>query len=452
MAPRKRRARRRRRALTWGNSQIQRIRRIGPRRLVPIALLLVIGGVMAAAILPSCDSPAQHRIETGPGGKQLQGASERPGEPPLVRVRLTRGPADEVVVSTSGAYRVLLDGKVIFQSAASLGPTSIRHVGGTWQIGAARHSGGVLELHSGDAERSKVRLGDKYYRGSFAMHPAGDQVLLVNHLDMESYLYGLRELYGNWDRETHRALAIAARTFARYNALATTGALFDVADDQSSQVYGGFSGEMLSTKQAADDTRGMMLYCTQDGRPQLFLSQYSSCCGGTVNGAYVLRDCPQIPPLVGGQRDADCAAAPHYTWPMVRISKAEIYKALLASNYPAAPTLGGVADVKVASLMPYDRPVWVDIIGRSPGKSMRLRADDLRLVILRSKCPGGDKLFSMNCSIRSVGETIEFYGGRGFGHGVGLCQFGAQGKAAKGWTAEKILDFYYPGSKIKKAW
>ena len=57
-------------------------------------------------------------------------------------------------------------------------------------------------------------------------------------------------------------------------------------------------------------------------------------------------------------------------------------------------------------------------------------------------------LYSMNCDIVDRGGSIEFANGRGFGHGVGLCQWGAQGKALQGWTAERILEAYYPGATL----
>ena len=56
----------------------------------------------------------------------------------------------------------------------------------------------------------------------------------------------------------------------------------------------------------------------------------------------------------------------------------------------------------------------------------------------------------MNCDMRDGGDYIEFANGKGFGHGVGLCQWGAQGKALRGWKAEQILGFYYPGASIYK--
>ena len=81
---------------------------------------------------------------------------------------------------------------------------------------------------------------------------------------------------------------------------------------------------------------------------------------------------------------------------------------------------------------------------------MRLRADDLRVALARAGASGARNIYSMNCQWRDAGAAIEFFDGRGFGHGVGLCQWGAQGKAAAGWTAGQILQFYYPGARVKR--
>ena len=75
---------------------------------------------------------------------------------------------------------------------------------------------------------------------------------------------------------------------------------------------------------------------------------------------------------------------------------------------------------------------------------MFLRAEDLRL----SLDPGGRKIKSTTCKIISMGDDFAFVSGRGFGHGVGMCQNGAQGLARKGKNSREILFYYYPNSEI----
>jgi stage II sporulation protein D len=135
----------------------------------------------------------------------------------------------------------------------------------------------------------------------------------------------------------------------------------------------------------------------------------------------------------------------------VLVTKSQIYHDLCAV-YPAISDLGGVRELRVASLTDYGRAVWLDVIGVNPGKSTSVRAEDLRLCLVKGGSQAGKQLYSLNCQMRDMGSAIEFYDGKGYGHGVGICQWGAEGKAQKGWSAEQILNFYYPGSKLTKAY
>jgi len=134
----------------------------------------------------------------------------------------------------------------------------------------------------------------------------------------------------------------------------------------------------------------------------------------------------------------------------VRVTKVELYGAL-ASQYKAAAKLRQVAELRIVEKNSSGRIIWVDVVD-DKNASIRLRAEDIRLSLLRGSVPAARKLYSMNCQMRDVGDAIEFYDGRGFGHGVGLCQWGAQGKADKGIPAEAILNSYYPGARLVRAY
>ena len=67
--------------------------------------------------------------------------------------------------------------------------------------------------------------------------------------------------------------------------------------------------------------------------------------------------------------------------------------------------------------------------------------------------PGKNQsLYSSHVKVKVASATVTFYDGRGFGHGVGLCQFGAQGLAKAGYNEFSILAFYYPGSRVARAY
>jgi stage II sporulation protein D len=417
------------------------------RPLGPLTLLCI-AAVGAALSLSSCSdgniplvsSPAPPPPETP---RRLAGL-------PTVRVKIG-GPTASAAVSASGPYRLLVDGKQISESGRPLAETVISRSGGRFQIGARVDQATVVDLVPLDSS-IYVSTGGTTYRGLLRLIAQDDSsFIIVNHVDLESYLAGVlpKELYPSWSPQTYHALAVAARTFAYYN-IKTIGPRsdFDLGAGEASQMYGGFSAETAKSWQAVRDTHGQIMVIIDDGKERLFLAQYSSACGGVVNGAYVIRNAPRNAALDGGQVCNDCSAAPRYRWSPVTISKADIHSAVLAAYPQQAGVLGGgVKGIRIYDQTPWGRAVWLDLIGAS-GQPLRLRAEDLRLALLRGPSPEGRNLFSMNCTIRDAGNYIEFSGGHGYGHGVGLCQWGAEGKARAGWEWKKILGFYYPHSRL----
>jgi stage II sporulation protein D len=295
------------------------------------------------------------------------------------------------------------------------------------------------------------------YRGRLVLPAAGsDRFYVHNHVDMESYLASVvaGELYSNFHPETYRAQAIAARSYALYE-LATRGrrSSFDVWDSQQSQVYKGMGRETDRSWQAVRRTHGCVLAYGTEGNEKIFLTQFSACNGGYVNGAHVIRHVKsgeRIPPLAGGQKDGDGRACPHYTWGAVLISKPDLYRAL-AGRYEKIRQLGNLKTLRLREETPYGRPVWLEVVNRA-GRAVPIRAEDVRLSLLRADIPEARGLYSMNCRLRDLGDSIEFYDGQGFGHGVGLSQWGAEEKASRGASAEDILAFYYPGAVILRAY
>ena len=119
-------------------------------------------------------------------------------------------------------------------------------------------------------------------------------------------------------------------------------------------------------------------------------------------------------------------------------------------KYPQLKGLGDIANisaVKESNYPDFSRITMVKLTGTN-GRSDFLRAEDLRLSI----DPAGNRIRSVACKVAIVENKIAFLAGRGFGHGVGMCQCGAQGLAMQGKTAGEILSYYYPGSKLVKAY
>lgn len=418
-------------------SQLRRLQHLDMRKALPLALLVIVLAGVLCSCMPSCGD--RDNITLFNSQKFHQ-------DVPIIRVKL--GSHSETFLATNAGYRLSVDGRDVYGADSALRATQIRRSGRNWLINDQAISGDVLELRP--FENTLFAYCQTYYRGSLVLRALGDdQFIAINHVDMESYLAGVlpKELRSMWLEETYRALAITARTFARYQAV-TVGPsnVYDVTDDQASQVYGGYSAETPKSRSAVMATRGQMLVYNGQGQQGIFLAQYSASCGGIVNTAQVLRNAAPLQPLLGGQTCNDCSACPRYRWSPVRVSKSDAYQALVSVYPREAPKIRRVTDVRVAERTGYGRQLWLDIVGDNGTAPLRIRADDLRLALLRAKVPGASGIYSMNCQIRSVGESLEFYDGRGFGHGVGLCQWGAEGKAERGWKAQQILAFYYPGA------
>jgi stage II sporulation protein D len=134
-----------------------------------------------------------------------------------------------------------------------------------------------------------------------------------------------------------------------------------------------------------------------------------------------------------------------FFWPMAQFDRGTVTERLV-ENYPQLAALGPIREIVATDRSYYgefSRLTQIKVVG-SPGKTDVLRAEDLRLTV----DPTGRKIKSTACHIVPWGDGWAFLSGRGWGHGVGLCQHGAEGMARRGKTAEEILQHYYPDSRI----
>jgi stage II sporulation protein D len=290
------------------------------------------------------------------------------------------------------------------------------------------------------------------YRGTLKLivNPDGGSFDTINLVPPEPYLAGVvgAEMPGYWELEALKAQAIAARTYCFYiKRRFGVNRAWDTKRTAAHQVYRGLSAESAQIWQAVNQTKGQVLICTQaDGTEEILPAYYSSTCGGhTENSANVFGD--SFETLIGVRCPycQDVAKPKFFFWPMVRFDKAEVTAKLL-ERYPALKPLGQIADICAAGRTDYGdfaRLTNIKLLG-STGKSDFLRAEDFRLAL----DPSGRRLRSASCQIVGLGDTWAFLCGRGWGHGVGMCQCGAEGMARNGKKAEEILSYYYPASRI----
>lgn len=435
------------------HGRIYDLARRRPQALVAAAMLGVLAFLAASTVSSCVRKPAAP--PTAPTNLRPPPPIGQPTDIPVeptIRVRLMDATGD-VTLSAAGPGALLADGKPVFDWPTALSAAAIRRDGRNWWLGNLHFSADSVRLEV--LNEGAVTLAGRRYRGALALWPAADPryFSVDNHVDLEHYLAGVlaRELFSTWHLEAYKALAVAARTYALYEMQTTgRGRNFDVYADQRSQVYGGLADETPKSLSAVQQTWGQAMTFGPPGEERIFKTYYSSCCGGMTNPAEGLE--PQaegnIAPLAGGVQCHDCVAAPRYRWPAVRVKKSDAFTAL-ARCYTAAALLDGLKEIRVAAATSWGRPQWVDVVGTG-GQSVRIRADDLRLALLRCREAGAAGLYSINCTIRDEGQHLVFADGRGYGHGVGLCQYGAQGKALRGLRYHDILYSYYPGAHIKR--
>jgi stage II sporulation protein D len=292
-------------------------------------------------------------------------------------------------------------------------------------------------------------LNGQGYRGNLVFsiaEPNGLQI--VNVLPLEAYLLGVvgAEMHSYWESQALQTQSIAARTYALYTKNRYGKERdWDVTANQANQVYRGLSAETATVRNAVEQTCGMVLACpTEQGKLGIFPSYYSSSCGGHTEDSL-----PVFGESFAALKAVQCpwcgkiTKAQFRDWGPVEYSIEEIHRKL-AERYPKlAEKLGKITAVQIVRTGSLGRVTGVSLTG-SNGKSDFVRGEDFRLSLDSS----GMKLKSTIFSLKREGIVYVFYDGHGFGHGVGLCQTGAEYLAREGKTYSEILAWYYPGATI----
>ena len=273
---------------------------------------------------------------------------------------------------------------------------------------------------------------------------------VINQVEIEQYVGCVvaNEVWPDFTDEALKTQAIVARTFVLYHMLRRPNATYDVAATQGSQVYRGIRSDTVGSRasQAANLTRGLVCTHRENGEDRLFCTYYSSACGGMSQSAAKLGAEGDLKPLSGGVKCDYCRIAPGdvYRWGPARISTSDVLTKL-TSRYPDFADLGAISSIVPIEKTPSGRPVSLRIVGSS-GTSHELLAERFRVAV------GASTVRSTDCRIRVSGEQVIFDNGKGFGHGLGLCQWGMQNQTLQGRSAAEILRFYYPGSRLTRVY
>ncbi|MBN8223124.1 MAG: SpoIID/LytB domain-containing protein [Spirochaetes bacterium] len=270
-------------------------------------------------------------------------------------------------------------------------------------------------------------LGGKRYHGALEARRDSGGWLYINHVSMDEYLTSVvsHEMSPSWHPEALKAQAVVARTYLLIKMKERAKKPYDVDTTTNFQVYGGLKKGDTGARNAVAETHNEVLY-HGDKLAQTF---FHSSCGGTLASAEEVWG--KSLPYLEVQSSPYCSAAPVYKW-SIKIPFSEIGRRLAAS---------GVRGVSVAERGPSKRVKTLNIVTARGTK--KVRADKFRTAL------GALKVKSTFFGVARDGNAI-ILTGRGFGHGVGMCQWGAKLQAdERGTSYRRILDHYFPGTSLR---
>lgn len=379
-----------------------------------------------------------------PAGATTGGQAQPAEKSPLIRVGLLGDPQRSVALEVSGPFVIKAIGSdKVLLSKEGLWPTAVTATPAGLKLGKQMLAATQVEILP--TRSPAVWVEGHQYRGTIRLYRReGNTVTAVNVLPLEEYTASVvdGEMPAAFPDEARKAQAIVARTYALYQKqVAERASIADLYASTRSQKYLGYqyreggkllAGESESSRRIAAATRGQV--CHYQGK--IFCTYYCAVCGGnTVRGTEVFSDA--APPLVSVKCDF-CREARLYRW-TAEVSKIDLQKELDPWFREKGRKLGTLKTVSLSRPTPGSALPEFDV--RADGQTTRISGAELRQLL------SGRGLYSPMFTIADKGKTFEITG-RGHGHGVGLCQWGARGQALEGRTCQQILSYYYPGSTV----
>jgi len=349
--------------------------------------------------------------------------------PTYIRVAVIQD-ADSVNLKVYGFYELIntAENKVILR-AKNLKATVTVSASGI-NLGGTSYQ--VAKLFIKTNEGGVIILNNRRFRGNLHLIRKDNQrLLVVNSIELEDYLKGIlyHEVSHYWPREVLKAQAVVSRTYALYQMQENVAKDYDVTSDIYSQVYGGMTSERYRTNRAVKQTKGEVLVY----RGRIFPAYFHATCAGHTEDAAALWNIDMVP--LEGVPCNFCKGSPHFKWHYV-LSLDELKQKLAKSGY----NISDIKDIVILNRNPSGR--IQDIRISSENKDQKISAKDFRNII------GPNLLRSTNFGVSIINHDAVFEG-IGWGHGVGMCQWGAYFMAKHSQNYKEILKYYYPGSDVK---
>jgi stage II sporulation protein D len=279
-------------------------------------------------------------------------------------------------------------------------------------------------------DQNPIRITGHRYRGFISIDIQDNRLLVVNHLPLEQYLYGVvpEEMPDSWSRDALMAQAIAARTYAVYIKRKSGGKAYDVEATTKSEVYGGYDAENPNTNAAVNATRDLIMIYNQ--RP--IIAYFHSNSGGYTEDAKNVWHVNL--PYLKGTVDHFSLNQPRSQW------EAFVpYSRIMAGLNQYGLKIGRIDSLQSLGQSQSGRPLGIAV---ATDKGMyKMTSNSFRIKV------GPDKIKSTLFEMLPRKNGILFKG-KGYGHGVGMSQWGAKQMAQAGHTYKDILAHYYPGVQL----
>lgn len=269
------------------------------------------------------------------------------------------------------------------------------------------------------------------YDGRLLIARARNTWYLMSVLDLEDYVFSVlkTESWPGWPVEVQKVLAIASRTYVLYQLLKAREKklVYHIRNTNYHQTYTGLHGCPV-IRQAVQETKGICL--GYKGKP--ILAMFDCCCGGIVPAkAHGLADFSKAPYLKRDYACTYCKNSKLYSW--TAAYPVEKVQQLVQEHHPAI--IHDITDVTVHERDP------ADLV-----QKVALKTKKNKVLVTAQRVYKSLKDVKSHCySIIKKGKTVVF-NGRGYGHHLGLCQWGARTMVDEGWDHASILLYYYPGT------
>lgn len=275
-----------------------------------------------------------------------------------------------------------------------------------------------------------VHCNNKWYRGELILLTNNNRssITVVNKVALEDYLLSVvpSEIPNQWAIEAIKAQSVAARSYALGYLNRRRSKGYDLESTVEDQVYLGIASEKKRTSDAVRETNGLILL-DKENKPLIAL--YHSSAGGYTDSIENIWD-KEPSDHIKPKPDYD-DNSPHFKW-YKTYELSEISKLLNSLK------LGEVTSITPISRSISKRVMWIEITGTN--KKIKMRGDEFRRAI---------KLPSAKFNLVIENNKVKF-AGRGYGHGLGMSQWGSKALAENGFTFKEILSHYYPDAKLVK--